>query len=199
MSTHGPLILNVGRRRIMNRQLLILCMFTVVLCASCARERHVDIKLQKTHLEKTPAGSWLSDFEVSHASDAESIKMQIVAELKRNGTVVDEYTRGDGVKTVKATLYDYGGKRILEEYYAGGIWNGPKVVPYQEYYNAGWNVWLTIDLGKGVPYSELLPEHHTQINPNRKYEHMATIESEENGRRLFLFGNGNICKRVSLF
>jgi len=184
----------------MNRKLATIFILVGILCTSCARERHIDIELKDTHLEETPAGSWLSDFGLSYTPEAESIKLQIVAKLKEYGTVVDEYTREDGANTVKTTVYDYQGKRFLEQYYAGGIWEGPKVIPYQEYYNAGWNVWLTLDLGQGVPYPELLPEHHVQINPNRKYEHTATIESEkDNGRRLFLFGHGNLCKRICLF
>jgi len=136
----------------------------------------------------------------SYSSGAGSLKLQIVTKLKEQGSVVEEYTREDGANTVRTTVYDYKGKRFREQYYAGGIWEGPKVIPYKEYYNAGWNVWLTLDLGKGVPYSELLPEHHTQINPNRKYAHTATIEStRDNGRHLFLFGHGNLCKRISLF
>jgi len=167
---------------------------------SCSKEGHIVITLPDTHLEETPAGFWLRMFEVDYSPGAERLKKQVVDKLRSDGTLVDEYIHEEGANKVKTYVWKYRGHKIREEYYKGGIWEGPKIVPFQEYYNGGWNSWVTIEFSEGILYSKLLPNHYKKINPNRKYEHTATIESTiDQERRLFLFGYGSRCQRISLF
>jgi len=181
------------------RRILILFWLPVSLIA-CSKEGHIFIKLSDTHLEETPAGFWLSLFSLDYSPGAERMKKQVMDKLHEHGTLIDEYIHKDGVNTVKTLIWDYAGHRFKEEYYKGGIWEGPKIVPFQEYSNGGWNTWITIVFNEGIPYSELLPDHYPKINPKRKYEHTATIESAiDQGRRLFLFGYGSRCQRILLF
>ena len=67
----------------------------------------------------------------------------------------------------------------------------------------GWgsrNLWITIEFEKGIAYSELLPDQYQMLDPVRTYEHAVTVESSaDQHRRLFLFGYGPLCRRISLF
>ncbi len=174
----------------------------VIVCIinACSKDGHVFVKLPETHLEETHAGFWLAIFEIDYSPGAERLKRQVLDKLRSEGTLIDESVYQDGANNVTTRVWKYRGEKIKEEYYKGGIWKGPKVVPFQEYYNGGWNSWITIEFDEGVPYSKLLPSHHNKINPNRKYGHTATIESAiDQKRRLFLFGYGSWCQRISLF
>ena len=167
---------------------------------ACSKDGHIVIKLTDKHLEETPAGFWLAMFELDYSTGGERMKKQVMDKLKLDGTLLDEYVHENGSNTVYTRNWKYRGEQLKEEIYKGGIWKGPKVVPFQEYHRAGWSSWITIEFEKGIPYSKLLPEHYTNINPKREYEHTATIESViDQGRRLFLFGYGSNCKRISLF
>lgn len=171
-----------------------------VAIAACSKDGHIVIDLSDTHLEETASGKWLKMFEVDYASGAERMKKQVVDKLRSEATLIDEYVYEDGANRVMARVWLYRGQMVREEYYKGGIWEGPKVVPFQEYYAGGWNSWITIEFESGMPYSKLLPNHYTKINQNRKYEHTATIKSRlDQDRRLFLFGYGDQCQRISLF
>ena len=168
--------------------------------ASCSKDGHIFIKLSEKHLEEVPAGFWLSVFEIDYSPGAEGMKKQVMDKLKSDGVLVDQYVREDGANTVYTRSWKYKNNSIKDEIYKGGIWNGPKIVPFQEYHYAGWTSWITIEFENGIPYSKLLPENYTNINRKRKYEHTATIESEiDQGSRLFLFGYGDRCQRISLF
>jgi hypothetical protein len=127
------------------------------------------------------------------------MKKQIAEELRAKGTLVEKYTHQENANNVITMVWKYWGKTILEKDFRGGIWEGPKIIPYQEYYQGELAVWLTIDLGEGVPYAELLPSHHHAIRENRELEHAATIKSSADNARLFLFGHGTKCQRISLF
>ena len=176
-------------------------LFVIILSiASCSKDGHVFVKLPETHLEETAAGFWLSVFEIDYSPGAERLKRQVMDKLRSEGTLLEEYVHQDGANNVNTRVWKYRDKKIKEEYYKGGIWEGPEVVPFQEYYNGGWNSWITIEFNDGILYSKLLPNHYKMINPNRKYEHTATIESAiDQKRRLFLFGYGTRCQRISLF
>ena len=180
-------------------KVLVVLMLTLSI-PSCSKEEHVVITLPNTHLEETQAGFWLRVFEIDYSPGAESLKRQILEKLKSNGTLVDGYFHEEGANEVKTSIWKYEDLKIKLEYYRGGIWKGPKIVPFQEYYRGGLNSWISVDFSEGIPYSRLLPDHHKKINPNRKYEHTATIESTiDQERRLFLFGYGTQCQRISLF
>lgn len=174
--------------------------FIVFFLLGCSKEGHIYIELKNTRLQDTPPGAWIRIFEVDYSPGANRIKMQIVDKLRSEGRLVDEYLHEEGANKVKTYVWEFSGYRFKEEYYKGGIWEGPKVVTFQEYYSGGWNTWVTIVFDKPVPYSKLLPQHYQKINPNRKYEHTATIESQiDQERRLFLVGYGSNCNRISLF
>jgi len=144
----------------------------------CSNDGHIRITLPDTHLEETPAGLWLRMFEIDYLSTAEGLKKQVTSKLKSEGSLEDEYVRANKVKTL---VWKFRGHKIRQELYEDGT------------------SWITIEFSDGIPYSKLLPDHHKKINPNRKYEHTATIESTmDQGRRLFLFGYGSRCQRISL-
>jgi len=160
---------------------------------------HVFIELPETHLEETKAGFWLSEFDIDYSPGAQRMKKQVMDKLKSDGALLDQYVREDGANSVYTRIWKYKSQTIKEEIYKGGIWNGPKIIPFQEY-SGGWTSWITIEFENGIPYSKLLPDEYININPKRRYEHTATIESTiDQGRRLFLFGYGDRCKRISLF
>jgi hypothetical protein len=162
--------------------------------------KHIVIDLEEKHLKDTPSGSWLDIFDIDYLFISKRLKKQISDILIEEGELIDEYVWEDNENVVKSYIYQYKNYEILLEYYDGGIWTGPKVIPFQEYYNGGWNSWITINFKKGIPYAELLPNHYKDLSPNRKYEHSVTIESKiDQERRLFLFGYGSTCKRISLF
>ncbi len=171
----------------------------VLSIASCSKDEHIVITLPDTHLEETPAGFWLREFEIDYSPGAERLKKQVNDKLRSDGTLVDRYIHQEGANEVDTSIAEYRDLKIRLEYYKGGIWEGPKIIPFQEY-KGGWNHWITVDLGEGIPYSKLLPDHYKKINPNRKYEHTATIKSViDQERRLFLFGYGTRCRRISLY
>ncbi|MCS4505626.1 hypothetical protein NYO91_16185 [Arhodomonas aquaeolei] len=180
---------------------LIFCLgLMTVLITGCSKDGHIVIGLSNKHLEETAAGEWLKIFDIDYAPGAERMKKQVTAKLQLQGTLIDEYAYESGANRVMVRVWLYEGTKIKEEYYKGGIWEGPEVVPFQEYYAGGRNSWITIEFDGGVPYSELLPAHYTKITQNRKYEHTATIKSSlDQDRRLFLFGYGDRCQRISLF
>ena len=163
---------------------------------------HIFIELQETHLEETKAGFWLSKFDIDYSPGDERMKKHVMDKLKSDGVLLDQYVHKGGLKgacTVYTRIWKYKGKNIKEEIYKGGIWNGPKIIPFQEYCG-GWTSWITIEFENGIPYSKLLADEYININPKRRYEHTATIESTiDQGRRLFLFGYGDRCQRISLF
>jgi|TARA_B100002003_G_scaffold71090_1_gene66306 hypothetical protein len=170
-----------------------------LLLAGCSKEGHIDIEVESRHLDELPAGKWIAAFEIKYAPFAEELKKQILQKLRQEGEIKDEYRYEENGNVVTTSLWRYRGYTIKEQYYQGGIWRGPKIIPYQEYYQGELAVWFTVEYQEGVPYSELLPKHYKLISPNRKYEHTATIKSKQDKARLFLFGNGSRCQRISLF
>lgn len=186
------------RRLIMLYQLFI-PFFLVVGLTACSKDRHIDIEVADVHLEQIPAGRWLSIFNLGYAPGAGDIKKQIVSKLRTGGRLLDEYRHEENSNVVTTRVWTYSGHTIKEEYYQGGIWRGPKIIPYQEYYQGESPVWITVEFKQGIPYTELLPQHHQKTNLNRKYEHTATIKSLKDRARLFLFGYGTSCQRISLF
>lgn len=178
----------------------ILLLFVLLVLFGCSKDGHIYIKLENKHLQDTAAGAWLRLFNLDYKPGTERTKKQVVDKLRSQGKLVDEYLYEDGANKVKTYVWEFAGYRFKEEYYRGGIWEGPKVVPFQEYYNGGWNTWITVVFDKPISYSKLLPQHYQQINPSRKYEHTATVKSMiDQKRRLFLFGHGSRCNRISLF
>lgn len=170
---------------------------------SYLKDGHIFIELQETHLVYTKAGFWLADFNIDYSPGAEGMKKQVMDKLKSDGILLNQYVHKGGLKdacTVYTRIWKYKENLIKEEIYRGGIWNGPIIIPFQEYTNGGWNSWITVEFENGITYSNLLPDEYRNINPKRRYEHTATIESQiDQGSRLFLFGYGDKCKRISLF
>ncbi|RJQ48995.1 MAG: hypothetical protein C4528_01520 [Gammaproteobacteria bacterium] len=178
---------------------LLITICAVLLLAGCSKEGHIDFNVIDKHLEQHAAGSWTAAFNIDYSQGPQSIKKQIIEKLHNHGDLIDKYRREENANVITTFIWDYKGKTIKEEYYKGGIWAGPKIIPYQEYYAGELDVWITIEFKEGVPYSEVIPNHHKQINAGRKYEHTATIKFPKDNARLFLFGYGSICNRISLF
>lgn len=179
-------------------------LFVIVLMSSaCSKQTpHIVIQLKQGQLENLPMGSWLAFFHFDYSEGAKDLKLQVVEQLQIYGKLVDEYVYEDEDNKVGARVWDYQGARIKAEYYRGGVWEGPKVIPAQEYYAGGpaENLWITIEFEKGIPYSTLLPNQDHMLDPVREYEHAVTVESlSGQRRRLFLFGYGPLCRRISLF
>lgn len=192
------------RYKILLYTALPVLLFVILLnIRSYLKDGHIFIELRETHLEDTKAGFWLSEFNIDYSPGAERMKKQVMDKLKSDGILLDQYVHKGGLEgacTVYTRIWKYKGKNIKEEIYKGGIWNGPKIIPFQEYSRGGWTSWITIEFENGIPYSKLLPDEYRNINAKRRYEHTATIESTiDQGRRLFLFGYGDTCKRISLF
>ena len=183
------------------RIVILLIMASII--SSCSKDGHIFIELPEKHLAETPAGFWLSMFEIDYSPGAERMKKQVMDKLKSDGVLLDQYVHKGGLKgacTVYTRIWKYKGKNIKEEIYKGGIWNGPEIIPFQEYSNGGGTSWITIEFENGIPYSKLIPDEYRNINSKRRYEHTATIESTiDQGSRLFLFGYGDRCQRISLF
>jgi hypothetical protein len=171
----------------------------VLLLSGCSKEGHVDFDIKDQHLEQHPAGSWLAAFDIDYSQGPLSIKKQILEKLHKQGKLIDKYRREENANVISSFIWNYKDSTIKEEYYKGGIWGGPKIIPYQEYYAGELAVWITIEFKEGVPYSKVIPNHYKQINATRKYEHTATIKFPKDNARLFLFGYGSICNRISLF
>jgi len=176
---------------------IIICV--MLLFGGCSKEGHIDFEVADQHIEQHPAGSWIVAFNVDYSRGSCSIKKQILEKLYNQGKIIDKYRREENGNVITTFLWDYQGNTIKEEYYKGGIWGGPKIIPYQEYYAGELAVWITVDFKEGIPYSKLIPNHYKQINANRKYEHSVTIKFPKDNARLFLFGYGSICNQISLF
>lgn len=176
---------------------ILLCFFFIL--AGCSKGGHIEFDANNSRLEELPAGKWLTAFQIRYSTDSDEPKKQIIQKLRHEGKLLDEYEREENANLIITRIWNYKGHIIKEQYYQHGIWQGPEIVPYQEYYQGELSVWISIEYPDGVPYSKLLPEHYKEINPNRKYEHTATITSRKNRARLFLFGYGLLCKRISLF
>ncbi|MCB1661242.1 MAG: hypothetical protein H6995_10140 [Pseudomonadales bacterium] len=182
---------------------VLLILSISLLSSACSKQTpHLVIKLKQGQLQNLPMGSWLTFFDFDYSEGAEDLKLQAVAKLQAHAALVDEYVYEDEDNKVGARVWDFQGIRIKEEYYQGGVWEGPKVMPAQEYYvgGAAENLWITIEFEKGIAYSELLPDQYQMLDPVRTYEHAVTVESSaDQHRRLFLFGYGPLCRRISLF
>lgn len=162
--------------------------------------KHVLIELGPTHLVDNPAGSWLKMFDIDYSSGAERFKKQITNQLRQEGELVEEYIGEENGNSVQTFIWNYRGHKFTEKYYKGGIWKGPKIIPFQEYYGEGWNSWVTFFPAAPIAYVELLSERYIELQEQRNYEHAATIVSEiDQERRLFLFGYGENCERITLF
>ena len=173
-------------------------LFLVLSVQSCDTDNHIEIELTDKHLETVPSGEWLKVFNVDYQSPIR-LKKQIADKLNSDGILLDETIHKENANDVKTYLWKYNGHVIKEQYYRGGIWGGPKVIPYMEYDN-GLNTWITIEFKDPIPYSELIPEHFQKLDIDRKYEHAATIISIiDQEKRLFLFGYGNYCTKISLY
>ena len=167
--------------------------------AACSKEGHIDIEVQALRLDQLPAGAWLSAFEISYKPGADDPKKQILRKLREEGKLKDEFKREENGNIVTTRVWNYRGYTIKEQYYEGGVWPGPEIIPYQEYVQGELRVWITVEFPEGVRYSKLLPEHYQNINPSRKHEHTATIKSKAARARLFLFGYGSFCQRISFY
>lgn len=178
---------------------LLIVIIAILLFSGCSKEGHIDFEVSDQHLDQHPAGSWLATFDVDYSQGPRSIKKQILEKLHNKGKLIDKYRREENANVITTFIWNYKGNTIKEEYYRGGIWGGPKIIPYQEYYAGELAVWITIEFKEGFPYSKVIPNHYKQINVKRKYEHTATIKFPKDNARLFLFGYGSICNRISLF
>ena len=178
---------------------LIAVILAVGAFSGCSREPQVEVDVE-SHLQDTLAGKWLTEFHLSYDQGAPPIKQQIADILLANGTLLTKYSSEENGNNVTTFFWRYNGKTIREQVFKGGIWGGPKVHPEEEYYSGELLVWFTLDLGeRGILYSELLPRNYQDLKESRKIEHAATIKSGTDHARLFLFGYGDRCTRISLF
>jgi len=177
---------------------LLLTTIATLLAACAGTKEHREIDVGNLHLEDYPAGQWLKLFDLDYSEAAPNFKKQLRSRLEKSGVLVQEMDGSENGNSVHSRVWSFKGKRILEQYYRGGIWEGPEVFPPQEYYQGELLLWITIDLGNGVPASELIPNVQPPPEPWRR-QHFATVLSKTDEARLFLFGTQGRCTRVSLF
>lgn len=193
----------LGKKTTFETALGFLLAFALLLSAGCAEQTpHLVINLKQGRLQDLPMGSWLQFFDFDYSPQAEDLKLQAVARLQERATLQDEYVFEAEDNKVGVRVWDYQGMRIKEEYYRGAEWEGPEVLPAQQYYLGGpaENLWITIEFERGIPYAELIPDQSKRLEPVRAQEHAVTVTSmQDQKRRLFLFGYGDLCRRISLF
>jgi len=176
--------------------LTVLTLVTPSLSCSRSGAAHAEIELGALHLKDVPAGQWLNLFLVDYGPGAPGLKRQVVDKLHRSGVLVDEYAHAENGNEIHTRVWSYEDYSFLEQDFRGGIWEGPEVSASQQYYQGELAIWITIEFPRGVQYSTLLP--HTSLPARRDKEHAATVLSETDHARLFLFGYGHTCKRISL-
>lgn len=188
-------------------QMIVMVLTFFLLVTGCSNKGGPSIELKNKHLEEVPAGNWLKMFNLDYNSGKE-IKIQITEKLRNEGILFDRYIgrtdegRDNGVLT---SIWNFKGYTIQEEYYGeceeirSYKREGKTYREWKVRGGEGGGVWITIIFKEPKPYSELLPDHYKDIEEFR-IEHTATIESKKDrGRRLFLFGYGKYCNRISLF
>lgn len=178
---------------------LFLTLFILLITTGCTDNSTHGIEATEQIIEQNPAGKWIASFSVNYNQSPRDTKKQIVEKLHKHGKLIDKYRHEDNGNIITTFIWNYEGNTIKKEYYRGGIWRGPKITPRHEYYHGEIPVWVTIVFKNGIPYSEVLPNHYKKINKNSEYEHRATIRFPKDNARLFLFGNGTLCNRISLF
>lgn len=148
----------------------------------------IDISLQENEqLEDIAAGWWIKELGLHYGAQSKYITIQIHDYLHEKARLLDKYQADDGALTA---IWEYDGKTtqiVIEE----------KI--YQS--SDGQNIWMTYEYpSPGTTWSNIIPSDYTRLKPDRKYEHAVTIHSVADGKaRLFLFGGGEYCRRISLF
>jgi hypothetical protein len=179
-------------------QLLLFAMI-IVIPISCDNENdHIEINLNKKHLWETKAGFWLKNFNINPLSDA-TIKQQITDILKKDGILIKQDQRIEGIHRITRWVFEYNGIKVINEVYQGGVWNGPEIKAYHQYPNGNTN-WITFELKEPIMYKEILELDSLNIDRVRSRAHTATIIGHlDDEKRLFLFGYNDECEKISLY
>ena len=102
------------RKMIRNTTSIVILLVMVFSMGSCSKDGHIFIKLSEKHLEETPAGFWLSMFEIDYSPGAERMKKQVMDKLKSDGILLEEYARENGANKVFTRIWKYKGTSFKE-------------------------------------------------------------------------------------
>ena len=180
------------------RVLLFVVLFFIL--SSCSRnlENHLEITLNNLHIEDVASGDWINNFKFDRLS-SKNIKTQVYLDIIDRGELVDEFLWEEHGNEVFTRVYELENIEVSLNLYNGGIFNGPNLFPPQQYHS-GDNLWISYEFNEPISYKELIPNNFQKLEEIRKYEHSATITSKlSKGTRLFLFGFGSFCKKVTLY
>jgi len=181
---------------------LLVCLSTMLGFGilGCSRSGGINIDLPNgTHLADHPSGFWLRDLLRSSSDTTRYITTRVHDVISAIGEPIDKYsTKRKSVTVVWKVTH---GKK---PYYADVYQACSHLIIEETLYDSderGTDLWLTINLDEpGLPWSCLIPDQFMNLKPNRKYENAVAISSRaDRGARLFLFGWGKYCKRISLF
>ena len=171
----------------------------IITLISCDDENdHIEIDLQKKHLWEIKAGFWLKTFNIDTSSNI-TIKKQITDKLEEEGLLIKQDQRKEGIHRITRWTFKFYGMDVVNEVYQGGVWNGPEIKSYHQYPN-GYTNWITFKLKKPIKYTEILGLDSLDIKKVRSRAHTATIIGNlDDEKRLFLFGYGDECNKISLY
>jgi hypothetical protein len=153
------------------------------------RNTGINIDLpENQHLEDHPAGWWIKELSLKYDHNSkERITQRVHNRLvARGGIFIDKYSKN---KQNFVFVWEYVGLRkvfVVEEHYFYGEDSA--------------DLSITIPLEPpGITWESIIPNHCDKLKPNRISELAATIESKaDRGARLFLYGWGQYCTRITL-
>lgn len=184
------------KEKTFTKLIFIILITSLISCDN--KNDHIEINLHKKHLWETKAGFWLKSFKINPSSDV-TIKKQITDILKKDALLIKQDQRVEGVHHITRWIFEYNGIRVINEVYLGGVWNGPEIKAYHEYPN-GYSAWITFELKEPIKYTEILELDSLNIDKVRRRSHTATIVGHlDDQKRLFLFGHGDECEKISLY
>jgi hypothetical protein len=170
----------------LNSTFILIFLFISVF--GCSKEDHAfdHINLpENIRLEDTDAGWWIKELNLQYDAQDVPLTTQIHKHLISNATQLDTYQTSVDDLTV---IWEYCGSKcinLVEEIYKSA---------------QGENIWISYEYPiPGAPWRDVLPEIYTRIKTDQEYGQVAVIESKADKARLFLFGSGNYCRRMSIF
>lgn len=172
--------------KIVNSILLAVLLVSVYSCSD--KNSGIDIRLSENQrIEDMAAGWWIKDLDLENGKQSKYITVQMHYRLIQQARLINRYNND---RNGLVAIWEYYGKTnpviIKEEIYEG---------------SDGQTIWMSYEYpSPGVLWSKVIPADYQRLKPNRKYEHAVTIHSTaDKGARIFLFGWGDYCTRISIF
>lgn len=165
-------------------------MVILVLSAQGCSDRNscIDISLPESQrIEDTAVGWWIKGLVLHYGNQSKYITTQMHIRLNAEAKLIDKY------------INDRKGQVTIWEYYNN---NTPIIIKEEVNEGSdGQTIWMSYEYPyPGIIWSKIIPADFQRLKPNRKYEHAVTIDSAaDKGARVFLFGWGEYCTRISIF